>query len=344
MAKTAFITGITGQDGAYLSKLLLEKGYKVYGGFRRAAGQSKFENLAALGLENQIVMHDFELAEYSNIQRSIEKIAPDEIYNLAAQSFVGASFEVPIYTVDVNALGVMRILEAIRVANAKTRFYQASTSEMFGLSPPPQDENTAFYPRSPYANGKLLAHWATVNYRESFGLHATSGILFNHESPLRGPEFVTRKISRALTRIAVGHDETLRLGNLNATRDWGFAGDYVEGMWQMMQAEKAGTYVLATGQGHSVRDFVKAAAAHLGFDLVWSGSDENEVGVDRKSGKTLVCVDPAFYRPAEVHALLGSARKAKAELNWEHKVSFDGLVKMMVDSDLELAKKAWRKD
>ena len=343
MAKTALITGITGQDGAYLSKLLLEKGYQVFGGFRRAAGQSKFENLAALGIENQIIMHDFELAEYSNIQRTIEKIAPDEIYNLAAQSFVGASFEVPIYTVDVNALGVMRILETIRSVNAKTRFYQASTSEMFGLSPPPQDENTAFYPRSPYANGKLLAHWATVNYRESFGLHATSGILFNHESPLRGPEFVTRKITRALSRIALGHDEILRLGNLNAKRDWGFAGDYVEGMWQMLQAKDPSTYVLATGQCHTVRDFVNAAATHLGFDVVWSGHDESEIGVDRKSGKTIVCVDPAFYRPAEVHVLSGSAKKAKAELGWEHKVSFDGLVKMMVESDLDLAKKSWRK-
>ena len=210
---------------------------------------------------------------------------------------------------------------------------------MFGLSPPPQDEMTAFYPRSPYANGKLLAHWATVNYRESFGLHAASGILFNHESPLRGPEFVTRKITRALARIAVGHDEVLRLGNMNATRDWGFAGDYVEGMWRMLQAEKPGTYVLATGEGHSVRDFVVAAGQHMGFDFEWHGQAENETAVDRKTGKTLVRVDPAFYRPAEVHALLGSATRAKADLGWKHKVGFAQLVKMMAESDLAQAKK-----
>ena len=334
MAKVAFITGISGQDGAYLTKLLLNKGYEVHGGIRRSAGQSRFERLEQLGVLDHVKLHDFELAEFSNIQRTIGKVAPDEIYNLAAQSFVASSFDAPIYTCDANALGVMRILEAVRVVNAKTRFYQASTSEMFGLSPPPQDEDTKFWPRSPYANAKLFGHWATVNYRESFGLHASSGVLFNHESPLRGTEFVTRKITRALSRIAVGKQDVLSLGNMDAIRDWGFAGDYVEGMWRMVQAEKPGTYVLATGEGHTVREFVVAAARHIGWDIEWSGSAENEVGKIKKTGKTIITINPEFYRPAEVHALIGSAEKAENELGWRCKVKFTELVEMMMDADI----------
>ena len=285
-------------------------------------------------MREAIKVHDFELSEYSNIQRTIEKVAPDEIYNLAAQSFVGSSFEAPIYTSDANALGVMRILEAIRVVNAKSHFYQASTSEMFGRTLPPQDEDSKFWPRSPYANAKLYAHWATVNYRESFGLHASSGVLFNHESPLRGAEFVTRKITIAFARMKAGKQNVLSLGNIDAIRDWGFAGDYVDGMWRMVQAKEADTYVLATGEGHTVREFVEAAARYAGWDIVWEGKAEKELGKDRKSGKLLVEINPEFYRPAEVHALLGSAAKAKKELGWECKVKFTGLVEMMMESDL----------
>lgn len=334
MAKTAFITGITGQDGAYLTRLLVDKGYKVHGGIRRSAGQSKFDRLEALGVRENIVAHDFELAEYSNIQRTIEKIAPDEVYNLAAQSFVASSFETPIYTSDANALGVMRVLESIRVVNAKTHFYQASTSEMFGRTPPPHDEDSKFWPRSPYANAKLYAHWATVNYRESFGLHASSGILFNHESPLRGTEFVTRKITLSFARMKAGKQDVLSLGNMDAVRDWGFAGDYVEGMWRMVQAEQSGTYVLATGEGHTVREFVETAARFAGWEIEWQGKVEKEIGKDKKTGKILVVINPEFYRPAEVSALLGSAARAEKELGWRCKVKFAGLVEMMIESDL----------
>jgi len=337
MAKRAFITGITGQDGAYLTKLLLEKGYEIHGGIRRSAGQSKFDRLDSLGVRDSIKSHDFELGEYSNIQRTIEKVAPDEIYNLAAQSFVASSFEAPIYTSDANAIGVMRILEAIRVVNAKTRYYQASTSEMFGRTPPPQDEDSKFWPRSPYANAKLYAHWATVNYRESFGMHATSGILFNHESPLRGTEFVTRKITKALARIKAGKQDVLSLGNLDAIRDWGFAGDYVEGMWRMVQADKPESYVLATGEGHTVREFIEHSARFAGWEMEWHGKSENEVGKDRKTGKILVVINPEFYRPAEVHALLGSPAKAEKELGWRCKVRFQELVEMMMEADLKRA-------
>jgi GDPmannose 4,6-dehydratase len=335
MAKTAFITGITGQDGAYLTKLLVDKGYTIHGGIRRSAGQSKFERLEALGVRENVVSHDFELAEYSNIQRTIEKVAPDEIYNLAAQSFVASSFEAPIYTSDANALGVARILESIRAVNAKTRFYQASTSEMFGRSPPPQNEETKFWPRSPYANAKLFGHWAAVNYRESFGIHATSGILFNHESPLRGTEFVTRKITLAFARIKAGKQDVLSLGNLDAIRDWGFAGDYVEGMWRMVQADKPDSYVLATGEGHTVRQFIEHAAHFAGWEMQWHGKSENEIGKDRKTGKTLVIINPDHFRPAEVHALIGSAEKAEKELGWRCKVKFAELVEIMMDADMK---------
>jgi len=293
-----------------------------------------FDRLDHIGVTDDTTFHDFELSEYSNIQRTIEKIAPDEVYNLAAQSFVGSSFEAPIYTVDVNALGTLRILETIRVANAKTRFYQASTSEMFGGSPPPQDEDTAFRPRSPYANAKLLGHWAVVNHREGFNMFACSGILFNHESPLRGTEFVTRKITTSLARIAAGTQDVLLLGNLDATRDWGFAGDYVEGMWRMLNAKKPGTYVLATGKGFSVRHFIEAAAKCLDWEIEWSGKGLKEVGRNKKTGKAVVRINPQFYRPTEVHALLGSAKKAKAELGWKPKVNFRQLVEMMMESDL----------
>ncbi len=334
MGRVALVSGVTGQDGAYLAKHLLKMGYAVHGGIRHASGQSRFERLEALGILDSITLHDLDLAEYSNIQRVLEKVGPDEIYNLAAQSFVPASFEFPIYTADVNALGTLRILEAIRTANSKCRFYQASTSEMFGASPPPQDEHTAFHPNSPYAVSKLAAHWATVNYRESFGVHASSGILFNHESPLRGREFVTRKITWSLAQIACGRLDVLRLGNLDAVRDWGYAGDYVDGMWRMLQADQPGTYVLATGVAHTVREFVEMAAAVLDWKIDWSGDGLFEVGREAGSGREIVRVDRALFRPAEVDALIGSPKAAAAKLGWKPTTIFSELVEMMVTADI----------
>src|SRR5579884_2217405 len=300
MAKTALVTGISGQDGAYLAKLLLDKGYRVVGALRRTSNGG-LPRLAELGVDGDVEIVDFDLAELTNIMRALAKIKPDEVYNLAAQSFVGLSFEQPLYTADTDAIGPLRILEAVREAIPTSRFYQASTSEMFGkVQATPQDEATPFYPRSPYGFAKLFAHWATVNYRESYGLHASSGILFNHESPLRGREFVTRKITWSLARIRHGQQDVLELGNLDARRDWGFAGDYVEGMWLMLQREKPQDFVLATGENHSVRDFVDAAATPLGFAIDWAGAGPQEHGIDRRSGKTVVRVNPQFYRPAEV--------------------------------------------
>ncbi|HEY0439708.1 MAG TPA: GDP-mannose 4,6-dehydratase [Xanthobacteraceae bacterium] len=331
--KTALITGINGQDGGYLAKLLLEKGYRVVGAARRTSS-SNFARLEELGIAADVEIVDFELIEFSNINRVVEKVAPSEIYNLAAQSFVHVSFEHPIYTADADALGVARILEAIRTVNPKIRFYQASTSEMFGeVQETPQTERTPFHPRSPYGVAKLYGHWITVNYRESYGMHASSGILFNHESPLRGKEFVTRKISLGLASVKHGKQDVLTLGNLDAQRDWGFAGDYVDGMWRMLQNANADDYVLATGETHPVREFLLHAGAALGMDLVFDGTGVAERGIDRKTGKVVIQVDPAFFRPAEVDILLGNAAKARRELKWQYAKSFRELVAMMAEAD-----------
>ena len=334
-SKKAFVTGITGQDGAYLAKLLLEKNYEVHGGLRR---NSQFETarLKSLDIEQDVHLHNFELSEPYVISRVIRDVAADEFYNLAAQSFVGASWELPIYTGDVDGLGVVRILDSLRTYAPETRFYQASTSEMFGLAQEvPQRETTRFYPRSPYGVAKVYGHYITVNYRESFGMHASSGILFNHESPLRGLEFVTRKITSELAKIARGAPGPVALGNLDAKRDWGFAGDYVEGMWLMLQQDKGDDYVLATGETTSIRDFAMFTAEALGMDLEWSGSGLDENGVDRKSGKTVIVVSEAFFRPAEVDLLIGDAGKAERQLGWKPKVSVRELATMMARADYD---------
>lgn len=332
--RRALITGITGQDGAYLARLLLDKGYKVIGAQRREAAFSTWR-LEELGILDDIEIAPLELLEFSNVLRLVETAEPDEIYNLAAQSFVKPSFEQPIYTGEVNGLGAARLLEAVRCVNPKIKFYQASTSEMFGLvQETPQKETTPFYPRSPYATAKLWAHWMTVGYRESHGIHAVSGILFNHESPLRGEEFVTRKITKALARINCGRQQALGLGNLYAKRDWGFAGDYVRGMWLMLQQSKPEDFVLATGKTHSIKDFVVCAAAAAGFNIEWRGEGRETKGYNRKTGALVVYVDPAFYRPTEVDLLLGDASKAWARLGWEPTVDLKQLAAMMVDADM----------
>lgn len=337
MAKRAIITGITGQDGAYLSKLLLEKGYEAYGAFRRSASLNPWR-LEELGVHKDIKLVPLELLEFSNILRTIEKIQPDEVYNLGAQSFVGVSFEQPLFTADVDALAVTRILEAIRVAAPQARFYQASTSEMFGkVQAVPQDESTPFYPRSPYAVAKLYGHWITTNYRESFDMHASSGILFNHESPLRGAEFVTRKITATLSRIKHGSDEILELGNLEAKRDWGYAGDYVDGMWRMLQQDEPGDYVLATGETYSVMNFLERSLQAVGFEYRIEGEGEDTKIFNAQDGSLLVQINPEFYRPAEVELLIGSPKKADTVLGWQRKVSFDQLIQMMVESDMDRA-------
>jgi GDPmannose 4,6-dehydratase len=335
MTKKALVTGIMGQDGAYLARLLLDKGYEVYGAVRRTSSVNNWR-LVELGIERDVRFVDLELLEFSNILHVMQRIKPDEIYNLAAQSFVGVSFEQPIYTGHVNGMAVTKLLEAMRVAGGGTRFYQASTSEMFGrVRETPQTETTPFYPRSPYGVAKVYAHWMTVNYREAYGLLASSGILFNHESPMRGPEFVTRKATLGLSAVKLAQQEVLRLGNLDAQRDWGYAGDYVEGMWLMLQQPHADDYVLATGRTHSVRRFVELAAAELGMALVWEGSGVNERGIDRKTGKTVVVIDPAAFRPAEVDVLLGDSGKARKVLGWQPKVGFEDLVKKMVHADFD---------
>jgi GDPmannose 4,6-dehydratase len=335
MAKRALVTGVTGQDGAYLAKLLVEQGYEVFGASRRNASGSLWR-LGELGMLHQVKIVPFDLLEYSNIRRTLDKIQPDEVYNLAAQSFVGLSFEQPIYTGDVDGLGVARFLEAIRDVNPSMRFYQASTSEMFGkVQRVPQDEMTPFYPRSPYGVAKLYAHWLTINYRESYNMHACSGILFNHESPLRGAEFVTRKITIGLARVRQGQSEVLELGNLEAKRDWGFAGDYVRGMWLMLTQGAAADYVLATGETHRVREFVDKAAQAIGYDLVWEGEEEASRATDRSTGKLVVRVNPEFYRPAEVDLLIGDATRAREDLGWVPETSFDQLVEMMARADYD---------
>ena len=338
MRKTALITGISGQDGAYLAKFLLGRGYRVVGAYRRTSIMPT-GRLDELGITQHVELVDMELLEASNIRRVLQTLKPDEIYNLAAQSFVGLSFELPLYTCDVDAMGVLRLLEGMREACPEARLYQASTSEMFGNAQEvPQRETTPFYPRSPYGVAKLFAHWSVVNYREAYGLHACSGILFNHESPLRGLEFVTRKVTHGLARVALGLQDTLYVGNLEAQRDWGFAGEYVEGMWRMLQQKKPGDFVLATGRATTVRDFVNGAAAAFGFDLEWSGAGQAENGIDKTTGRTIVAVDASLYRPTEVAFLLGDPSKAKAELDWEAKTSLEELIEMMARADHDRVK------
>lgn len=333
--KRAVVTGITGQDGAYLAQLLLDKGYTVFGTFRRCSSVN-FWRLQELGvLEHPgLQLVEYDLTDLSCTLRLLEQAKPDEVYNLAAQSFVGVSFAQPITTGEITGLGAVNLLEAIRICNPRIRFYQASTSEMFGkVQAVPQKEDTPFYPRSPYGVAKLYAHWMTVNYRESYDIFATSGILFNHESPLRGKEFVTRKITDAVARIHLGTLEVLSLGNLDAKRDWGYARDYVDGMWRMLQAQTADTYVLATQRTETVRDFVNLAFAAVDMPLSWEGEAEQEVGRDA-SGAVRVRVDPAFYRPAEVELLIGDPGKAARELGWQAQTTLEQLCQMMVEADI----------
>ncbi|BCZ77866.1 GDP-mannose 4,6-dehydratase [Paraburkholderia terrae] len=334
--RKAIITGVSGQDGAYLTKLLLGKGYQVTGTYRRTSSVNfwRMEELGVMDNPNlQLVEHD--LTDAGSTLRLLDTVQADELYNLAAQSFVGVSFDQPSTTAQVTGVGVLNLLEGIRTVNPKMRFYQASTSEMFGkVQAVPQREETPFYPRSPYGVAKLFAHWSTINYRESYGMFATSGILFNHESPLRGREFVTRKITDTVAKIKLGKAEVLELGNLDAKRDWGFALEYVEGMWRMLQADEPDTYVLATNRTETVRDFVKMAFAAAGYQLEWSGRNENEKGIDVRTGKTLIRVNPKFYRPAEVDLLIGCADKAREKLGWNPETSLEQLCKMMVEADV----------
>ncbi len=338
--KVALITGITGQDGSYLTEFLLKKGYTVHGIIRRASSFNTqridylFEN-SEIG-NRKLFLHHGDLTDSSNLNRLIEKIVPDEIYNLAAQSHVQVSFEVPEYTAETDAIGTLRLLDAIKESGIKTKFYQASTSELYGGLPQtaPQNERTPFYPRSPYGAAKLYAYWITVNYREAYNLFACNGILFNHESPKRGATFVTRKITRAVCKIAHNKQEKLLLGNLEARRDWGFAGDYVEGMWLMLQQQKPRDYVLATGETHTVREFVALAFAEVGINIEWRGCGVEEMGYDRATGKQLIEVNPKYFRPTEVDLLLGDPTKAEEELGWIRKVGFKELVHMMVEADM----------
>ncbi|HMD28417.1 MAG TPA: GDP-mannose 4,6-dehydratase [Steroidobacteraceae bacterium] len=346
MSKCALITGITGQDGSYLAEFLLAKGYTVHGIKRRSSlfNTERIDHLYQDPHEQHIrlALHYGDLTDATNLIRIIQEAQPDEIYNLGAQSHVQVSFETPEYTANADAVGTLRVLEAIRILGLekKTRFYQASTSEMFGkVQEIPQRETTPFYPRSPYGVAKLYAHWITVNYREAYGLFACSGILFNHESPLRGETFVSRKITRALTRISVGLQDALHLGNLNARRDWGHARDYVRAQWLMLQQDVPEDFVIATGKQTSVRDFVVAAGKQLGMKIDWRGTGVDEVGVDSGSGRTLVRIDPRYFRPTEVETLLGDPTKARQKLGWSAECSFEELVEEMVRSDLEVAKR-----
>ena len=335
--KTAIVTGITGQDGAYLAELLLNKGYKVVGTYRRTSSVNfwRLKYVGVFGHEN-LHLTEYDLTDLSNSIRLVQDFQPDEIYNLAAQSFVGVSFEQPITTAEITGIGPVNLLEAIRIVNPKVKFYQASTSEMFGkVQQVPQTEDTDFYPRSPYGVAKLYAHWMTINYRESYDMFGTSGILFNHESPLRGQEFVTRKITDTVAKIVQGQASELRLGNMNAKRDWGYAKDYVEGMWAMMQADVADTYVLATNRTETVRSFVEMAFKAVDIEIVWKGKDEDEVGYNAKTNDKLIVVDKAFYRPAEVELLIGDASKAKTNLGWEATTNLEQLCALMVEADLE---------
>jgi len=346
MRKRALITGITGQDGAYLAEFLINKDYYVHGIKRRASSfnTARIDHLYQDPHEPdcQLTLHYGDLTDASNLIRIIQQVRPDEIYNLGAQSHVAVSFESPEYTANVDALGTLRILEAVRILGLEkqTRIYQASTSELYGkATQSPQDEETPFYPRSPYGIAKLYAYWIIKNYRESYGIFACNGILFNHESPARGETFVTRKITRALARIKLGMQRALYLGNLNALRDWGHARDYVEMQWLMLQQESPRDYVIATGKQHSVREFVDLAAQRLEINIIWQGSGIEEKGIDAKTGKCLVSVDPRYFRPAEVESLIGNPAKARRDLGWEPRISFEELVFEMVDADLEIAKR-----
>jgi GDPmannose 4,6-dehydratase len=341
-AKSALITGATGQDGAYLAELLLAKGYIVHGIKRRSSSfnTARVDHLYRDPHEEGVRfhLHYGDVTDATNLIRIVQETQPDEIYNLAAQSHVQVSFETPEYTANADALGTLRLLEAMRILGREklTRFYQASTSELYGKAQEtPQKETTPFYPRSPYAAAKLYAHWITVNYREAYGMHASNGILFNHESPIRGETFVTRKITRAVAAIELGLQATLFLGNLNAKRDWGHARDYVEGMWRIVQQDEPDDYVLATGEAHSVREFDEKAFACVGRTIVWQGEGADEKGLDQKSGEVLIAVDPRYFRPTEVEALIGDPRKAHNKLGWRHRVTFDELVNEMVKADLD---------
>ena len=341
--KKAVITGITGQDGAYLTQFLLNKGYEVHGTYRRTSSVN-FWRIDELGLSNHpnLRLIEYDLTDASSAIRMLESVQPDEIYNLAAQSFVGVSFEQPLATGQITGISVVHLLEAIRIVNSKIKFYQASTSEMFGhVQAIPQVESTPFYPRSPYGIAKLYAHWMTINYRESYDIFGSSGILFNHESPLRGLEFVTRKITDGAAKIHLGKQDCLELGNLDAKRDWGYAKDYVEGMHAILQANKPDTYVLATNRTETVRDFVRLAFKGVGIELEFRGLGENETGVDIKSGKTIIKLNPKFYRPAEVELLIGDPKKAKDDLGWEPKTSLEELCRLMVEADMRRNKNGW---
>ncbi len=343
MTKTALISGVTGQDGAYLSRLLLEKGYVVHGIKRRSSSfnTSRIDDIYVDPFEPNpnFVLHYGDLTDSTNILRIVQETKPDEIYNLGAQSHVQVSFETPEYTANSDAIGVLRFLEAIRILGLekKSRFYQASTSELYGLvQETPQRETTPFYPRSPYAAAKMYAYWITINYREAYGMHASNGILFNHESPMRGETFVTRKISRAVAAIHHSLQDTIYLGNIDAKRDWGHARDYVEGMWRILQQDEPDDFVLGTGETHTVREFVELAFKHIGIDIIWEGEGVNEIGKNAETGHTLVKIDPRYFRPTEVDLLLSDPTKAKEKLGWTHTVSFTELVEDMVSHDLKL--------
>ncbi len=341
--KTALITGITGQDGAYLAELLLENGYKVYGTYRRTAS-TNFWRIEELGIRDNPNLHlvEYDLTDLGSNIRLLDKAKPNEIYNLAAQSFVAVSFDQPLTTAKITGLGTVYLLEAIRIVNPKIRFYQASTSEMFGkVQEVPQTEKTPFYPRSPYGVAKAYAHWMTINYRESYDIFGTSGILFNHESPLRGLEFVTRKITDGLARVKLGKQSHIELGSLDAKRDWGYAKDYVEGMWRMLQAEVPDTYVLATGRTEKVRDFVEMTCKALDIDIAWQGVGLDEKGIDNKTGSTIIKINSEFYRPAEVELLIGNPEKVKKDLGWEASTTLEELCAMMVEADLRRVEKGF---
>ncbi|SDD18915.1 GDP-mannose 4,6-dehydratase [Halanaerobium congolense] len=338
--KKALITGITGQDGSYLAELLLNKGYEVHGIIRRAStfNTQRIDHIYQDPHEENVrlKLHYGDMTDSSNLSRLVEKINPDEIYNLAAQSHVGVSFDMPEYTTDVDAMGTLRLLDAIKESEVKCKFYQASTSELYGeVQEIPQTEKTPFYPRSPYAAAKLYAYWIVKNYREAYDLFAVNGILFNHESPRRGKRFVTRKITRAVARIKKGKQDKIYLGNMNAKRDWGYAKDYVKMMWMMLQHETPEDYVIATGETHTVREFVEAAFSHVDVDIEWQGEGVDEKGIDKNTGKVLVEIDPKYFRPTEVDLLIGDPSKAKEELGWEPEVKFKELVQLMVQFDLE---------
>lgn len=334
--KKAIVTGITGQDGAYLAQLLLDKGYAVYGTYRRTSSVN-FWRMEELGVQNHPNLHlvEYDLTDLGASIALVQKVQPDEIYNLAAQSFVGVSFEQPSATAQITGIGALNLLEAIRLVNTKIRFYQASTSEMFGkVQAIPQIEDTPFYPRSPYGVAKLYAHWMTINYRESYGIFGSSGILFNHESPLRGREFVTRKITDSVAKIKLDQLDCLELGNLDAKRDWGYAKEYVEGMWRMLQADEPDTFVLATNRTETVRDFVRMAFKGAGINVDFHGREEQETATDTATGKTVMRINPKFYRPAEVELLIGNPAKAQAKLGWTPSTTLEQLCQMMVEADL----------